>query len=101
MDFIMDFITEVLIPIAIVLIIFLLVLAPFARMSTMSITAERDALQDSLNVAREAGDKLELAAVTNTVANFNKELANQQYYASLPIIGWYYSSNVLKTEPVR
>jgi len=96
-----SFLKEVMFPIVTGCLIIILLCIPFTRLATMSITVERDALQTSLNEARVKGNTMELAAVTNTVAAFNKKLASEQYYASMPVLGWWYSDNVLKTKPVR
>lgn len=86
--------------VAIALVMALIVM-PLNRISLWGIESERNALQSSINNARQIQNNIEVAAITMQIAKFNGDLASLQYYDSLPIIGWYIPDNVSKLQPIQ
>ena len=81
----------------------ILVAWPINYMTEVANIERFHSLEQTLLNAR-ANDNVseyEIAAITQTVAEMNKDLASHQYWAAHPLTSWFYPKEILTLEPIR
>lgn len=99
-DFI-DFCTVLGVIIGGAVLLVLLIAVPIQQIDTVSIPAQRAAIQDTLDRARKDNLGLEKAAATNSAMKFNQALATLKYYNNTWYGDLFINDCVDSVEPVR
>lgn len=63
--------------------------------------AERESLALTLSEARKNGEPLERAAAVQTIAEFNKSLAVEQYNSTTILLGAYFDARLRLLQPIK
>lgn len=74
---------------------------PLSKVCSVDMVIERDALQTTYDHARKNGSEYELVAITQSIADFNADLARAKYWAKSPWTNWFYVAEILNVEPIR
>ncbi len=84
--------------IGIVIFVALLIFVPIGIRGGI---AELKAARQTLAVARETGDPIELAAIARSITEWNERIASWQYLNTVPIIKSMYPDIVDTLRPIR
>ena len=79
------------------------IVLPVNRASCMANIERFHSLEQTVMVARANDDisEVELAALQVAIADMNKDLASQQYWARNPFTNWFYPRAILDLKPIR
>ena len=80
-----------------------LILLPVGYLDSIEEIVRYDAVKQTVEQSRNNPDvsELEVAALTMSIVEVNKDLASTQFWARHPLTNWYYSKLVLELTPIR
>ena len=80
-----------------------LILLPAAYLGSLEEIARYDAVKQTVEQSRNNPDvsELEVAALSQSIVEINKDVASVQFWAKNPITNWYHSKKVLELTPIR
>jgi len=63
--------------------------------------AKRNAFQSTLNEARKSGYEIELAAISQSIAEWNEDLASKKYSNTVFLLKDYTDDRIINLKPIK
>ena len=79
----------------------LLVVTPLIRLDQKSYLKQMEVVQAQVDIAREGGNELELAAIQIKIQEMNQELADAKFYAEMKVFDPFWVDEINEAEYIK